>query len=168
MLLICAPHLRHPYKSRSAIPSFPFHPFTHTIMSLADTLLADLDGLSDDGGPSRSPSPQPQAGSSSMGSMLPPALPGGVKRSASALLEDLEEDEEEGDVEMEGGAAAAGYVPEGGVRPADELDAEEVAKADLSDVTDVGKVAKLHTGRRLKDVLEVSWRQRKAMSKLTV
>lgn len=122
-------------------------------MSLADALLADLDGLSDDGGPSRSPSPVPQAGpSNGKGSMLPPPIPLKAKRPAEDE-EDMEDDTE--DV-LESGVSAVGYVPEGGVRPADELDEEEVAMADLTDVTDVGKVAKLHTGKRLKEVLEVS------------
>lgn len=127
-------------------------------MSLADALLADLDGLSDDGGPSRSPSPQPQTGKSSgFGSMLPPPLPpkasNGVKRSAAELLEDDMEDDEMKQEDDE--ALPVGFVPEGGVKPAEELDETEVAMVDLSDVTDVGKVARLHTGKRLKEVIEV-------------
>ncbi len=118
-------------------------------MSLADSLLADLDGLSDDESP---PSPsQPQA-SSSKGSMLPPPLPvktNGVKRSVEP-----EEDEDE-DMAFENGVNAVGFIPEGGVRPADELDAEEVEATDMAGVEDVGKVAKLMTGKKLKEVLWV-------------
>lgn len=108
-------------------------------MSLADNLLADLDGLSDD------EVPAPAASSS----MLPPPLPG-TKRS---LADDLEDDD--GDMKMEDGSSAVGFVPEGGVRPAEELDAEEVEATDLAGVEDVAKVAKLMTGSKLKEILEV-------------
>ena len=105
-------------------------------MSLADSLLADLDGLSDDGGPS-----EPET--SAKGAMLPPPLPTkAVKRTAAE--------------EMEGEASTVGFVPEGGVRPADELDQEEVEKTDMTGVEDVGKVARLMSGRKLKEVLSVS------------
>lgn len=112
-------------------------------MSLADRLLADLDGLSD------GEEEVPQASSSS--SMPPPALNGNGKRS---LLADLEEDvEEDGDLKMEDGTDAIGFVPEGGIRPADELDQDEVNATDMTDYGDVSKVAKLMTGRKLKEVL---------------
>jgi U4/U6 small nuclear ribonucleoprotein PRP31 len=82
-------------------------------------------------------------------------MKGSNKRPASELLEEDMEEEDTDDIKLENGLSAAGYVPEGGVRPADELDADEVNKVDLSDVTDVGTVAKLHTGKRLKEVIEV-------------
>lgn len=160
-------------------------------MSLADALLADLDGLSEDETP-RSPSPppaQPAASSSKgPGMMLPPPLPlkaqaakqsgngstnghangsglnGTRKRARDMDIDDEEEEDEEeaGQAGGEDGAGsdegeeATGYVPEGGVRPAEELDAEEVSKTDMTGVEDVGKVAKLMNGRRLKEILEVS------------
>ena len=160
-------------------------------MSLADALLADLDGLSDGEAENRSPSPPPQSaptagpsrnGNSSgfggKGAMLPPPLPlktgnstagpsklsngftaqsanTNGKRSAADMLDDLEGDD---DVEMDGngeGGIAVGFVPEGGVRPAEELDEEDVEGVDMSGYTDVGSIAKLHKGRKLKEVLEV-------------
>ncbi|CAK9783880.1 putative Pre-mRNA splicing factor [Cutaneotrichosporon oleaginosum] len=106
-------------------------------MSLADTLLADFDGLSDD-------EPAPQASSSSS------ARP--QKRSlADDLGDDLDAD---GDLKMEDGSSAVGFVPEGGVRPAEELDADEVEATDLAAIADVSKVAKLMSGTKLKEVLE--------------
>lgn len=117
-------------------------------MSLADSLLADLDGLSDG-------EPEVEEASSSKsngaGLMLPPSLP--VKR---ALADDLEEDDGSGDLKMEDGSSAVGFVPEGGVRPADELDQDEVNATDLAAVEDVSKIAKLMSGKKLKEVLEVS------------
>ncbi|GFZ45891.1 Pre-mRNA-processing factor 31 [Saitozyma sp. JCM 24511] len=158
-------------------------------MSLADALLADLDGLSDDGGSPEPEVSQPTAGPSKgpgaapgIGSMLPPPLPakalngaGGKsvngsssgsavhgKRPAGAMDDEGEGEDEvmgEGgddgtDFLLEGGQTAVGFVPEGGVRPADELDAEEVEKEDMTGMTDVGTVAKLLGGKRLREVLE--------------
>ncbi|KIR32948.1 U4/U6 small nuclear ribonucleoprotein PRP31 [Cryptococcus deuterogattii MMRL2647] len=121
-------------------------------MSLADALLADLDGLSDD--EAGSPSPGREASSSSM---PPPNLPNQGKRSASAMeVGDGEggEDEDEGDdMKLEDGTSAVGFVPEGGVRPADELDKEEVEKTDMKGVEDVKKVAKLAGSQKLQDIL---------------
>ena len=135
-------------------------------MSLADALLADLDGLSDDGGLSDNETSAPQASTSTstskpaadspFGSMGPPPLPAkaiaGQKRLAAALdggnLDDEEDDAMEGEV-------GAGFVPEGGVRPADELDAEDVENTDLTNVEDVNKVSKLVSGKRLREVVEV-------------
>lgn len=123
-------------------------------MSLADALLADLDGLSDD--EARSPSPGPEASSSSM---PPPGLPNKGKRPASAMeVDDGEggENEDEGDgMKLEDGTSAVGFVPEGGVRPADELDKEEVEKTDMKGVEDVKKVARLAGSQKLRDVLAV-------------
>ncbi|TXT13628.1 hypothetical protein VHUM_00995 [Vanrija humicola] len=107
-------------------------------MSLADSLLADLNGLSDD-------EPQPLRGQPAGGS--------GLKRSLADDLEDEAEDDQ-GDLKMEDGTSAVGFVPEGGVRPTDELDAEEVERTDLTGVADVSKVAKLMHGKKLKEVLE--------------
>ncbi|WWD16212.1 hypothetical protein CI109_100638 [Kwoniella shandongensis] len=123
-------------------------------MSLADALLADLDGLSDE--EAGSPEPTPQA-SSSKGSMLPPPLPvaggSGAKRPAAAMEVDDEDGDEEDGMTLEDGTSAVGFVPEGGVRPADELDAEEVEKTDMAGLEDVSKVARLMTGTKLKEVL---------------
>lgn len=125
----------------------------HRKMSLADALLADLDGLSDD--EARSPSPGPEASSS----MPPPGLPNQGKRPASAMEVDDGEgsgnEDERDDMKLEDGTDAVGFVPEGGVRPADELDKEEVEKTDMKGVEDVKKVAKLAGSQKLQDVLAV-------------
>lgn len=128
-------------------------------MSLADSLLADLDGLSDD-----EPEVQAPAASSSKGPglMLPPpppirGAPSGGSSLKRSLADDLEDEDEDGDgdLKMEDGTSAVGFVPEGGVRPTDELDADEVERTDLTGVADVSKVAKLMHGKKLKEVLEV-------------
>jgi U4/U6 small nuclear ribonucleoprotein PRP31 len=46
-------------------------------------------------------------------------------------------------------------VLEGGVKPADELDAEDVQKMELSGVEDVRKVAKLEGSKRMTDIIKV-------------
>ncbi len=163
-------------------------------MSLADSLLADLDDLSDEEPETGNQDAKPVASSSKRpvvkGSMLPPPLPSKVtnangsnngssslKRSSLAMeLEDdddeeedargdaglagigagEEEDEGDGGMKLDNGVSAVGYVPEGGVRPAEELDEEEVEKTDLKDVEDVGKIAKLLKGKKLTEVLKVS------------
>lgn len=145
-------------------------------MSLADALLADFDGLSDDGGPSDNEDNGPiassstatatgsQAKASPFGNMGPPPLPtklvAGQKRLAEALdggpVAGDEDDDMDGDEGLENGQSAVGFVPEGGVRPAEELDAEEVERTDLTKVEDVNKVSKLISGRRLREVIQVS------------
>ncbi|KAK6903291.1 U4/U6 small nuclear ribonucleoprotein PRP31 [Kwoniella mangroviensis CBS 10435] len=140
-------------------------------MSLADSLLADLDGFSDDEAPSPSVDQQVDEGQSSssaaaagpsnskgvsFGSMLPPPLPNKAKRPATDMdLDEEEEQDGEGDdgMVLENGASAVGYVPEGGVKPADELDADEVEQTDMTGLEDVSKVARLITGKKLKEVL---------------
>jgi U4/U6 small nuclear ribonucleoprotein PRP31 len=121
-------------------------------MSLADSLLADLDGFSDEG----APSPEPSSSKTlppGKGLMLPPPLP-----SMAAQKRPAEDEDEDGDMEikLENGDSAVGFVPEGGVRPAEELDEAEVEKADMTGVEDVGKVAKLAGGRKLRDIMAVS------------
>ena len=137
-------------------------------MSLADSLLADLDGLSDG-----EDAPSPQASSSKpsgFGQMLPPPLPLKFKRLAEDLdaeassskrvkLESNGDDEDEDDVDMVGeDGMKMGYVPEGGVRPAEELDEATVNQADLTAVEDIAKVSKLFNGQKLKQTLAVSSR----------
>lgn len=89
--------------------------------------------------------------------MLPPPLPSkSLKRPApdeanghlNGAAGGEEDEDEEGDIPM-------GFVPEGGVRPAEELDAEEVEQSDLTAVEDVSKVAKLMMGTKLPEVLAV-------------
>lgn len=139
-------------------------------MSLADALLADFDGLSDDGAPSDNEDNAPVASSSTsmappksspFASMGPPPLPtkliAGKRRLAEALDGRPTGDDEDDDDAMDGdGDVKVGFVPEGGVRPAEELDAADVEKTDLTKVEDVSKVSKLVNGRRLREVIDVS------------
>lgn len=84
-----------------------------------------------------------------------------LKRKAShadndnGMDEDTDEDEDgvqvkEEEMEM--------VIPEGGVRPADELDEDDVAKMQLKNVRDVSSVAKLAGSKVFKEVLQVSLR----------
>lgn len=99
---------------------------------------------------------------------------------ADELLNDLENDSDDdlGEDEQQagpsgsgaGGAAADGdgsddemddvteemLLPSGGVRPAEELDPEQVNTMELAGVAEVGKVAKLARGKLMREVLTVS------------
>ncbi|WVN86568.1 uncharacterized protein L203_101735 [Cryptococcus depauperatus CBS 7841] len=124
-------------------------------MSLADALLADLDGLSDEETPL-----SPEQTRNGPQDMPPPPLPlNKGKRPASFMQVDDDEPNENDDYEVEeslkteNGQSALGYVPEGGVRPADELDKNEVEKTDMTTVQDVGKVCKLASSSKLREIL---------------
>ena len=117
---------------------------------LADELLADLEGLSE-GEEDQQEDEQPQAGpSSSAGASN--GNGSGHKRKAP----DEEDDEMSGDEEGEEPShqAVGGLVLEGGIRPAEELDAEEVQRMELGQVEDVRKVAKLYGSKRMNDILK--------------
>ncbi|KAI0033798.1 hypothetical protein K488DRAFT_77690 [Vararia minispora EC-137] len=109
---------------------------------LADELLADLDGLSDDDDAYEE---EPAAKSST-------AVQGNPRKRKT----------EESDDEMEGGdieggvqeGAVGSLVLEGGVKPADELDVEDVQRMELGGVDDVRKVAALEGSRRMTDTLK--------------
>lgn len=116
---------------------------------LADELLADLDGLSDDGDEINDEQEQEQAQAHNA---TPSA--NGLKRKASGSDDGMSEGEEEGG---EGGdeKQVGGLVLEGGVKPAEELDAEEVQRMELGGIDDVTKVAKLEGSKRMADILKV-------------
>ncbi|KAG1892637.1 hypothetical protein F4604DRAFT_1700640 [Suillus subluteus] len=99
---------------------------------LADELLADIDDLSD-GDAEESPTPAAPSTSNSTN---------GLKRKAA---EDADMSEAEEDAEGEEAEAdeTGGLVLEGGMKPADELDAEDVQQMDLGRFEDVDAVAKL-------------------------
>jgi U4/U6 small nuclear ribonucleoprotein PRP31 len=125
-------------------------PFLKTIMSgLADELLADLDGLSDDGEEyQEEPGPtnvEPAASYST----------NGLKRKAENTGSDDEMSDEEGLEGGEGQPEVGGLVLEGGVKPAEELDAEDVQQMELGNIADVGKIAKLEGSKRMVDILKV-------------
>ncbi|BGP32348.1 U4/U6-U5 snRNP complex subunit prp31 [Rhodotorula toruloides] len=65
-----------------------------------------------------------------------------------------EDGEAEGEAGMEDVPAGEVHVPEGGIKPAEELDSDAVNQMDLTGVTEVGKVAKLQNGRNMRVVLQ--------------
>lgn len=111
---------------------------------LADELLADLDGLSDNGDDYQEEA-EPEAASTSIG----------LKRKATGSDDELSGGEDEDMAGATDGKEAVGLVLDGGVRPADELDAEEVQRMELGAVDDVTKVAKLEGSKRMADTLKV-------------
>lgn len=124
---------------------------------LADELLADLDGLS--GNESEQEQPHESSKVLPPSTAAQPSANNEHKRKADALGSDEEmsegENEGEGD-EGEGGQEIGGLVLEGGVKPADELDAEDVQQMELGGVDDIGQIAKLENSKRMTDVLKVS------------
>lgn len=113
---------------------------------LADELLADIDDLSD-GGAEEYEEPAPIAAPSTNNGT------NGLKRKAA---EDADMSEAEEDVEGEGVEAdeTGGLVLEGGMKPADELDAEDVQQMNLGGIQDVDSVAKLEGSKRMADILK--------------
>ncbi|KAH9894376.1 Nop domain-containing protein [Cubamyces lactineus] len=118
--------------------------------SLADELLADLEDLSggednyDDNEEQAQDAEQPVASGSSTT---------GVKRKASGSDDEMS-DVEGGEGGEEEENAIGTLVLEGGVKPAEELDAEEVQRMELGKVDDVRKVAKLDGSKRMNDILK--------------
>ncbi|KAI0356525.1 Nop domain-containing protein [Trametes cingulata] len=119
--------------------------------SLADELLADLDGLSEGEGEYEENEEQqqeqqrPEASGSSAAA--------GTKRKASGSDDEMS-DVESGEGGEEEERAVGSLVLEGGIKPAEELDAEEVQRMELSKVDDVRKVAKLEGSKRMNDILK--------------
>ncbi|KAI0751455.1 Nop domain-containing protein [Daedaleopsis nitida] len=114
--------------------------------SLADELLADLDGLSGEEDTYDNDDEQPEAGASTSA---------GIKRKASASDDEMSDGEGGEDGEGVGDDKAVGsLVLEGGINPAEELDAEEVQRMELGAVEDVRKVAKLEGSKRMNDILK--------------
>ncbi|KAI0663148.1 Nop domain-containing protein [Cubamyces menziesii] len=118
--------------------------------SLADELLADLEDLSggednyEDNEEHAQDAEQPVASGSSTA---------GVKRKASGSDDEMS-DAEGGEGGEEEENAVGTLVLEGGVKPAEELDAEEVQRMELGKVDDVRKVAKLDGSKRMNDILK--------------
>ncbi|KAK7049672.1 U4/U6-U5 snRNP complex subunit prp31 [Paramarasmius palmivorus] len=112
---------------------------------LADELLADLDG--DDGAEYNEEEEEQQTES-----MGPPSVP--AKRKA---VDDLDEEMDEAGNEEgneEGEQEIGSLVLPGGVKPAEELDAEDVQQMDLGSIEDVSKIAKLEGSKRMADILK--------------
>lgn len=110
---------------------------------LADELLADLEGLSEGEQEYEDENP-PEANEAGPSN--------GLKRKAP-------EDEEMSDIEAEGDEqeqkAIGGLILEGGIKPAEELDVEEVQRMELGGIEDVRKIAKLEGSKRMNDILKV-------------
>lgn len=121
---------------------------TITMSGLADELLADLEGLSGDEEDEIQPSPS-----------------NGVKRKAlddDAMSDKSEDDDDDNDAGGQEAMGAdgkpiqvGGLVLEGGIKPADELDAEDVQRMELGAIQDVTKIAKLEGSKRMNDILMV-------------
>ncbi|KAI0080687.1 Nop domain-containing protein [Panus rudis PR-1116 ss-1] len=111
--------------------------------ALADELLADLEGLSEGEQDYEDGDQQPEAGPSN-----------GVKRKASGSDDEMSDVEGGTKADEEEEKAIGGLVLEGGVKPAEELDAEEVQRMELGGVEDVRKVAKLEGSKRMNDILK--------------
>jgi U4/U6 small nuclear ribonucleoprotein PRP31 len=109
---------------------------------LADELLADIDDLSDGGDDEAVPAVQSTTNNTN-----------GLKRKATedADISEVEGEVEEGEGEAEG---SAGLVLEGGMKPADELDADDVQQMDLGGIEDVGSIAKLEGSKRMSEILK--------------
>lgn len=105
-------------------------------MAGLDDDLLDLEGLSDD--------------DQNDASMPPPPIP--LKRKAEVMEADEELSDVDNESEDEG---PVGLVLEGGVKPAEELDAEDVQQMELGTVEDVSKVAKLYGSKRMTEILKV-------------
>ncbi|KAL0949634.1 hypothetical protein HGRIS_009679 [Hohenbuehelia grisea] len=117
---------------------------------LADELLADLDGLSDEGEDVQQEPQQTAAGAStsSLGKRNADAMDNGSDAEMSD--DDGEGKEGEGSNDQETG----GLVLEGGVKPAEELDVDDVQQMELGGIEDVSKIAKLDGSKRMNDILQ--------------
>src|SRR5277367_3773408 len=107
-------------------------------MSLADELLADLDGLADSGDEYA-----PEGPSNSINHL---------KRKSQNADDEAEMSDihwEEPDLDEEG---VVGLVLDGGVKPADELYVEDVQQMELGGVEDVSKITKLDGSKRMNDI----------------
>ncbi|KAG9317186.1 hypothetical protein JVU11DRAFT_1379 [Chiua virens] len=114
---------------------------------LADELLADLDGLSDNGSADDEENQDVPTPSTSTAA-------NGLKRKAEG---DIDMSEEEGEAEEEDAAGEGprgGLVLDGGVKPAEELDAEDVQQMDLGGVEDISSIAKLEGSKKMTDILK--------------
>lgn len=109
---------------------------------LADELLADLGGLSDNEEEYSEKEPVQSTSTAT----------NGVKRQATS---DAEMSEDEGQEGEDGNQAVGSLVLQGGIKPADELDAEDVQQMELGGIEDVRKIAKLDGSKRMTDILKV-------------
>lgn len=115
---------------------------------LADELLADIEGFSDAGEDENEDNKETRG-------RTPGSVPNALKRKAE---DDIDMSDLEGEGTDEAGADGAGsaesFVLEGGVRPAEELDVEDVQQMDLGGIEDVSSIAKLESSKRMADILK--------------
>jgi len=121
---------------------------------LADEFIAGLEGH--DGGSEYEEEEEPERQQEAR-----PSSTNGNKRKAGGdpdeedMSED-EEDEENAEKGPDGKRVEVGsLVLEGGVKPADELDAEDVQRMELGAIEDVAKIAKLEGSKRMNEILKV-------------
>ncbi|GAA5996703.1 U4/U6-U5 snRNP complex subunit PRP31 [Rhodotorula paludigena] len=110
--------------------------------SLADELMNDLDDL--DGGSDLDDELD--------AAVAGPSGSGGAGADDEAMEGDATADEAA--QALEGVQDGDMHVPEGGVRPAEEVDPDTVNAMDLAAVSEVGKVARLQGSRTMRDVLQ--------------
>lgn len=115
---------------------------------LADELLADIEGFSDAGEDENEDNKETRG-------RTPGSVPNALKRKAE---DDIDMSDLEGEGTDEAGADGTGstesFVLEGGVRPAEELDVEDVQQMDLGGIEDVSSIAKLESSKRMADILK--------------
>jgi U4/U6 small nuclear ribonucleoprotein PRP31 len=111
--------------------------------SLADELLNEFDDIEEDNTPEADDD-----------GFKIPSLPGPSSNKRKQPPTNGSDDEmSEGEGEEEDGKA--GLVLEGGVKPAEELDEDDVKQMELGKVGDVRSVAKLEGSKRMNDILKV-------------
>ena len=120
--------------------------YTHAsfMSGLADELLADLEDHS--GGEEQEEQQQVQSDSNAL------------KRKAADSDHDMsaEDDDDDHPDDVDGKRLEVGaLVLEGGIKPADELDVEDVQRMELGAIEDVCKIAKLESSKRMADILKV-------------
>ena len=101
---------------------------------LADELLADLEDHS--GGEEQEEQQESNA----------------LKRKAVDSDHDMSAEDED---EQPDGLEVGALVLEGGIKPAEELDVEDVQRMELGAIEDVNKIAKLEGSKRMSDILKV-------------
>lgn len=116
---------------------------------LADELLADIEGFSDAGEDENEDNKETRGRS-------PGSVPNALKRKAEDDIDmsDLEGEEGTDEAGADGAGSAESFVLEGGVRPAEELDVEDVQQMDLGGIEDVSSIAKLESSKRMADILK--------------
>lgn len=130
--------LHQPFRNQT--PSLA-RPDPQVMTSLADELMNDLDDLGSGSEPE-------QEGDE------PVVVDRGHAADDSSTVNVKEEEDQDEEDDM---TKMIGVVPEGGVKPADELDEDEVNRMEFGEVDSVESVARLYHGKTLKDVLHVEF-----------